>query len=589
MVAQAPAYKPEELSTTLFLLALWGARVGGNGAAAAAAGRGEGAGAGAPDASGSSSSSGSGTPAGAPGSSGVQDGAGTVLADVDALVRHVTATCTQYDGPALCVTAWALHQLTGATSSSSSSQPWPAMANFPTEPNSQCSPSALTPTALAAFESHLLSLFSSAPASTMPFPDHHLFRFLSTCASASYTPTALLSVYTVRALATLRQAKPCPRGTPIALRRSKILWAVARTMSLFDLRNPELTAALEAAAMRCSAVLQPSHLMGILSSLSELGHYPRAWMSNGLLKEVGHALRSASFTHVTLLLQALAAWGGELLAVAESAPEVQKQEREEADRRKALQAQGEQQGSTEAEQGKGQGQREQQDGKEGKRSEREEEQERQLHPLHVVKLKHVVLERLAALLEVESDPQRLAPWQQQLLQQSRLPAQGLPLAGAPEPSSTATAEPPQGAASSQAGAAAELAALSLPLNDVMRALVSLARLRWRHLGVEAVLLRSAARVAAERRHSVADVCSVMWCLAVLRHDAPDLMDDLQVGPRCGVALLGRRAGFTTSPALNARSCAYAGTDGGAGWTGKSPSIESRAFGPVTVRKWPVAL
>ncbi len=589
VMAQAPAYKPEELSTTLFLLALWGARVGGNGAAAAATGPGEGAGAGAPDASSSSSSSGSGTGsgngslAGTPGSSGAQGGAGAVLAGADTLVRHITATCTQYDGPSLCVTAWALHQLTGASpSSSSSSQPSPSTPTSPTEPNSNPSPSALTPTALAAFESHLLSLFSSAPAPTMPFPDHHLFRFLSTCASASYTPSALLPVYTVRALATLQQAKPCPRGTPAALRRSKILWAVARTMSLFDLRNPKLIAALEGAAISCSGLLQPPHLMGILSSLAELGHYPRAWMSKGLLKAVGYALRSASFTHVSLLLQALAAWGGELLAVAESAPEVQKREREEAERKKAQQAHGETQGPGEEEQGQGQeqGQSEQQEGKEGKHGQREEKQEWQLHPLHVAQLKHVVLERLAALLEVESDPQRLTPWQQQLLQQSRLPVQGPPPAAAPEPSNTATGEPPQAAASSQAGAAAELTALSLPLNDVMRALVSLARLRWRHLGVEAVLLRGAARVAAERRHSVADVCSVMWCLAVLRHDAPDLMDDLQVGGYCWVLRWGGRD-LTVMHALR-----WAGL-GWAGWASTSPWVESPAVGPATVCPLPV--
>ncbi|EFJ52793.1 hypothetical protein VOLCADRAFT_127324, partial [Volvox carteri f. nagariensis] len=71
------------------------------------------------------------------------------------------------------------------------------------------------------------------------------------------------------------------------------------------------------------------------------------------------------------------------------------------------------------------------------------------------------------------------------------------------------------------------AAAGISLDDAMRLLTALARLRWQCPPVEALLVRVASRLPLERRSRVPQLTTLMWALASLRQDTPELLEDLQ--------------------------------------------------------------
>lgn len=60
---------------------------------------------------------------------------------------------------------------------------------------------------------------------------------------------------------------------------------------------------------------------------------------------------------------------------------------------------------------------------------------------------------------------------------------------------------------------------------------SLARLRWHSDPLEGALVRAAAALTADPagRRRVPALTTLLWAMASLRQDVPELLDDLQVG------------------------------------------------------------
>ncbi|GLC67548.1 hypothetical protein PLESTF_000569400 [Pleodorina starrii] len=480
--SQLRAFKAAELATLLFVLAGWEGRLRGGGGAAD------------------------------------DDGAASV-------VRHVVATRAEYDGPALCTAVWALQRLTAppppddpaaVTADAGGAEPGGDAAVV----------AALDAAALRSFEDQLLAV--DLPADPrVGFPDHHLLRYFSACAAADYRPERLLRRYASRLLPRLRSVRGVsPADAPAAADRlSRMLWSSSRVLAMFELRNPDLLASLELCAERCQSQLRPGHLAGLLNAMATLGHYPARWAERGLLRRVGLALRSATLTEAGLILEALAAWKPHMSAPGASAAAAKAQEQEAGN------------GSAAA-------------GEEEEEKEAGEEERQGTHRLRgptaqrVDVLRRVVLARLTQLCAPPPPP----PKQQQ---QPTLPASaaGGSSAAGPSPAAAAAAEaaavPVQSAAaaavpaaqqsaadaaSGSGGGAAGAAAASISLDDAMRLLTALAKLRWQCGGqVEAALVRAASRLPLDRRRRlrVPELTTLMWALASLRQDSPELQEDLQ--------------------------------------------------------------
>ncbi|GFR43489.1 hypothetical protein Agub_g4575 [Astrephomene gubernaculifera] len=71
------------------------------------------------------------------------------------------------------------------------------------------------------------------------------------------------------------------------------------------------------------------------------------------------------------------------------------------------------------------------------------------------------------------------------------------------------------------------AAASISLDDSMRLLTALAKLRWHSLPVDTALVRAAAVLPQHRRRRVPELSTLLWVLASLQHDSPELVDELQ--------------------------------------------------------------
>ncbi|GFR43488.1 hypothetical protein Agub_g4574, partial [Astrephomene gubernaculifera] len=263
-LAQLQRFKPQELATTLFVLATWRGRL---------------------------------------------DSANGEAASV---VQHVVATRSLYDGPELCTAVWALQRLTSASSTDTGS-------TIDSQLDGTEAPAVpLNAAALAAIENRLLKILAASdPRVGLRIPDHHLLRYFSACAASAaaapnaqqrHRPERLLSLYSTSLLRRLRTLRACPSYAPPVQQSSKFLWSVARVMSMYDIRDPDLLSSLELAAAHWQGLLQPSHLAGLLSDMAALGHYPQHWAARGLLRRVGLALHVASVTEAGLLLEAMAAW-----------------------------------------------------------------------------------------------------------------------------------------------------------------------------------------------------------------------------------------------------------------------------------------
>ncbi|KXZ52205.1 hypothetical protein GPECTOR_10g836 [Gonium pectorale] len=509
-----------------------------------------------------------------------------------AVVQHVVATRGFFDGPAMCTMAWALQQLTASRRAAASSASAVTVGDgdgdaSPEAPTlsgsltgSAAVAAALDSAALAAFEERLLELMEAASQGTEPrIPDHQILRFLHACKASpvggggSHTPTRLIAEYSSSLRARLLRMGGGGLSNPAAAeRRSRQLWAIAQSMHLAGLRDPELLACLEAAAELSQAVLLPGHLAGILNAMATLGHYPGWWARRGLLRRTGLALRSASVTESGLILEALATWRMELNAgtVAEAPPV----SRRKASRERAA-------GDASAEAAEGQVRRAAADGqlKAGLEATEDEQAQEQGNggaaageeqqgaaakgrrpapkvrgpsPQRLDLLRRVALARLTQLCAPSPQPPLVSPVSARpspSLAAADAPAVGAaPNPAAPDP--TPTAAPAASAAETSptfpvayssmdgsmdgaASAAAPGEASAVGIDDAMRLLTSLAKLRWKCLPVEAALVRAASRLPVERRTRLPELTTLLWALASVRHDVPELLDDLQA------ALLGQ--------------------------------------------------
>ncbi|KAG2435477.1 hypothetical protein HYH02_011772 [Chlamydomonas schloesseri] len=484
-LGQLPRFKPQELATTAFVLATWGGRLG-----APAAG----------------------------------------------LVRHLVATRAHFDGPALCVAAWAMQRLAAAP-------PPPAAASPDATPGggeAAGTTSGLDAGSLALLEQRLLQAVQEAAAgrgSSRPgggdflqslagVGDHHLLRFFSAAAAAGYRPAALLDAYCDALLPRLQRFHGCsPAAAAGAARRARLLWSAARVLQTFRVtaaERPELLAALEHAAEQCQAILGPQALAGVLGAMSDLGHYPAGWAGRGLLRCVRQGLAEADATEAAAIVAALAEWRerleeGEAAAAAAAAAAGVGQE---AGRQgNGLAAAGEDGAGTSSRAARA-----------AKPASAKQAVSRRLDLL-----RQVAMARLTQLCVPAAAPAAAgatavaaavaaptqAPGNGTAASTSFASTSSVDQAGAAPPSSAAAEASPSPGAVAQQPAIEPKVALSL--------LRSLARLHWHSDPLEGALVRAAAALAADPagRRRVPALTTLLWAMASLRQDVPELLDELQ--------------------------------------------------------------
>ncbi|KAG2500176.1 hypothetical protein HYH03_001758 [Edaphochlamys debaryana] len=438
-LAQLSAYRPQELSTLLFMLATWGARLG--------------LGPGATD----------GTAAG-----------------VRQVVRHVVAHRDEYDAPALCNAVWALQRLAPAPSASGQD---PAAAEVEA---AEAEAGPLDAAALAAVESRLLEFFPPHSDTSVAnrIPDHQLLRFFDACAGAgTHRPSRLLAAYTAglrRRLDALSASLGGNASTAdvaaAADRRCRFLWAAATSLSRLGVRDPRLLSSLELACERLQRLLavRPAAMAGVLYGMATLNYFPSHWADRGLLRSAGLALKEADVRESGLILEAMGKWRPDLEAAAAVAGAAA-----------AAAADG---------QGNGTG------AAAGGPPARPNDPAKLAQRLDL--MRSVTVARLTELLVPPP---------------------------APPPAPAAAAGPDQAAAARLPVAPpAAAAAATVTLDDAMRLLTALASLRWSCPPVASALLAAAAELPARRRRRVPELTTLLWALAALRQDSPELLDDLQV-------------------------------------------------------------
>ncbi|GLI63063.1 hypothetical protein VaNZ11_005965 [Volvox africanus] len=430
--------------------------------------------------------------------------------DAASVVRHVIETRVQYDGPGLCTAVWALNQMSAVAAAdirraSEASAAKPAATS-----------GVIDAVALRTIETHLLAINFSEN-SRIGFPDHHLLRFFSTCAAIGYRPERLLSRYATRLHLRLRTMRGVsPVDVPVeAERRARMLWSSARIMAVFNVRDPELLCALELCVERCQSQLRPGHLAGVLNAMAGLGHYPAHFARNGLLRRVGLALRRATLTEAGLIMEALAVWKPYLTAPGageeKGSRDVGTEDGPAAAVGNGLPAAA----AAVVVEARGPGGR----------------QHRGPTPQRLDLLRRVALARLTQLC---ASPPPLPTTLLQSMQQPAIAAAPTSTSGgnsgAARQSGTLPTAAPQtnthtGTGNGSAAPAAAVA-ISISLDDAMRLLTALARLRWQCAPVEAALVQVLKRVPLERRR-VPQLSTLMWALASLRQDTPELLEGLQ--------------------------------------------------------------
>ncbi|GIL49992.1 hypothetical protein Vafri_6119 [Volvox africanus] len=445
-------------------------------------------------------------------------------ADAASVVRHVIETRAQYDGPGLCTAVWALNQLSAVATAEIRRAP----EDSTVKPAAAAS-CILDAAALRAIETHLLAI-NLVENSRIGFPDHHLLRFFSTCAAIGYRPERLLSRYATRLHLRLRTMRGVsPVDVPVeAERRARMLWSSARIMATFDVRDPELLNALELCVERCQSQLRPGHLAGVLNAMAALGHYPEHFARHGLLRRVGLALRRATLTEAGLIMEALAVWKPYLTASGA----------------------GEETGSRDV--GTVGGPAEEGNGLAAAAAaaavmvvEARGPGRRGPTPQRLGLLRRMALARLTQLCAPPPPPTTTTTLSQSV-QQPTIAAVTTSTSGASSGATRQSEIPPTAApqTNTQTGtgdgfaAPAAAVAINISLDDAMRLLTALARLRWQCAPVEATLVQVLTRVPLERRR-VPQLSTLMWSLASLRQDTPELLEDLQA------ALLG----FPPQPSL----------------------------------------